>query len=541
MTRRSVLQRGIAASALMLGSSISVAGCSAGTQPPPTGGEVAAILPAYLPSSIEPDLPGDNDAVPGGFLSYPADPQQLITTTPGRGGTVTAMVELAIAPGNPSGNSFWRSLDERLGTHLDIAGAPAGGDYEAKFATTLAGNDLPDVVQIPFGYTNRLPQILETKFADLTDYLTGDAIRELPMLAGIPSYSWEHTLFNGRIYAVPYAAAKVGQIMAVRADIVAQEGLSTSIGSRSDLHDLMVGLTDARRDRWSCANPQGMLTFVKQMAGVPNGWQRTDDGTFHHAAEAEQYLEALSTVAQWWKEGLFHPGSYGTTKQVVPWFVSGAAPMAYLGYSTWSSLYRVDKVSTPELEVTVLDPPKLDGGGMAGRYLGTGIYTITAVRKADPDRVREILGIMNMLAAPFGSAEYLLNKYGVEGQHFTMKDGNPVLTETGKTETGIPWPYIAQAPPVFYDGGFPEVTKAQHEFFLRTVPRGVSDDSVGLLSETAGTKGLIATKRLTALEDDIIKGRADVNQWTTGVASWRSEVGDTIRREYETAYEQRHH
>ena len=82
----------------------------------------------------------------------------------------------------------------------------------------------------------------------------------------------------------------------------------------------------------------------------------------------------------------------------------------------------------------------------------------TAIKKSSPDRIKELLRVLNYLAAPFGSKEDLLLSYGVEGPDFALDDrGNPVLTERGNPDANyLPFKYIAQRPSVLYLPDIPD-------------------------------------------------------------------------------------
>ena len=46
------------------------------------------------------------------------------------------------------------------------------------------------------------PQFLESRAADLTPYLGGDAIKDYPNLAAHPTSVWKTTVYNGKIFGV---------------------------------------------------------------------------------------------------------------------------------------------------------------------------------------------------------------------------------------------------------------------------------------------------------------------------------------------------
>ena len=53
------------------------------------------------------------------------------------------------------------------------------------------------------------PELLRAKFADLTEHLSGDAVKEYPFLANLPTESWRTCVFNGGIYGLPVPRAAV--------------------------------------------------------------------------------------------------------------------------------------------------------------------------------------------------------------------------------------------------------------------------------------------------------------------------------------------
>ena len=53
--------------------------------------------------------------------------------------------------------------------------------------------------------TTGVPQFLQTKAADLTPYLAGDAAKDYPNLAAIPTAAWKNAgcAYQGHLYMVP--------------------------------------------------------------------------------------------------------------------------------------------------------------------------------------------------------------------------------------------------------------------------------------------------------------------------------------------------
>jgi hypothetical protein len=62
-----------------------------------------------------------------------------------------------------------------------------------------------------------------------------------------------------------------------------------------------------------------------------------------------------------------------------------------------------------------------------------GIFAFIS-KKASKAQINDVLAIANFTAAPYGTKEFMLTNYGVEGTHYTLKDGLPVKTDKGNNE-----------------------------------------------------------------------------------------------------------
>jgi predicted enzyme related to lactoylglutathione lyase len=114
-----------------------------------------------------------------------------------------------------------------------------------------------------------------------------------------------------------------------------------------------------------------------------------------------------------------------------------------------------------------------------------GFQSATAFKKASADRVKELLRILNYLAAPFGSQEDLLLTAGIPGTDYNRDpSGNPVLTDRGNADANqVPWKYVMQRPQVMYNANYPEFTKLQADAEDALIPAGIMDASSFLPAE----------------------------------------------------------
>jgi putative aldouronate transport system substrate-binding protein len=482
----------------------------------------------------EPDLPAKAGGVLPGYFNYPANPVDQITAAPAAGGEITALVASGGAVLEMSKNHLWQQLNKELGATLKINTAPSG-DMASKVATTIAGGDLPDFMMLTSStMPPNLPQVLEAKFQDLTEFLSGDAVKQYPNLAAIPSISWKNCVFNKKLYATAVPFAVTGSVLTIRRDIPEAADVPDTITSGQDLLDVCKQFVGKSRTKWAFFQaPTALLSLVAQMTGAPNTW-RVESGTFTSQWGTPELQDAISKLTAMWNAGYFNPDAFtglGTGNDLV----GGNYLFGYTSALGWQS-YINRLVGTKGAVVGCFVLPKWDGGGQSKQRLGPGLSNITVIKKGSKARVEELLRVANYLSAPFGTQEYLLMEYGVKDIGYTLEGTNPILTDVGNNELRIAEYYIGRALLPLYSAGNPDAVRAQYEFASAVVPDGEPLPTVGLYSETDLQKGTSLTKNLTDTVGDIIQGRKKLSQWTDAVSAWRKAGGDQIAKEYAASY-----
>lgn len=543
--RRSFLRGAGGAAVLATGSGSFLAACGGNPedeQRQAVEGFEAVKLPSFVEyTGVEADLEGTPGLIRPGFLKYPSDRPKATDRKPGKGSTFTGMANIYYPlPPGPDKSRYWQGLNERLGSTLEMIMVP-NAEYNQKLATVIAGGDLPDFVQLTRGgdAPPNLPQLLEAKFADLTEFLSGDAIKEYPNLANIPERAWKACVYNGGIYGVPVPRDAVGGMPFVRADILKAHDLSLEPADFAEFEEIARTVTNPKQNRWAFALPDYPQSIVRTMLGAPNVW-RNEGGTLTHVNESEADRQVLEIQARWWKEGLLHPDAFSDTVPFKEWFNAGTVVIAYDGYQGWTQ-YIQDNVHNPEFELDLMTIPGYDGGlGRIALGGSTFLNGLTAFKQAGKERLREQLRIADWLAAPFGTEEYYFRLYGEEGVHHKVdKNGDPRYTPLGLSETVIPIRYIAEGPSVIYQPGRPDDVRIQHEYESTVVPEGIPNPVLGLYSNTEATDGPTLDGKLTDLRNEVIRGRKTMRDWTEGLKEWRKGGYDQIRKEYQEQIQQR--
>lgn len=537
VSRRAVLRA--AGGALVAAPAVGVAGCGSG-EGNKSGQNTAASnsavkLPTYVPyEAVKPDLPGSNTGVMPAFLQFPT-PKPFSTEVPGKGDEVTAMANLAGngVPPALARNEYWQALNKRLNIDLKIRMSP-NAQYPSQLQTALAGGDIPEIVG--FRPVANTPDILNAKFADLTEYLSGDAIKDYPGLANIPSRSWISCVYNGGIYGIPLDTCALYREMVVRRDIVTELGLSLDdITDGASFLEFCRAVTDPKKNRYAVGWVTFTLYFLNQMNGAPNSWGE-EGGKFIRDFETDAFKKSLATLTTMWKEGLFWPDTFGQVN-IAELFGTGRVVMNNGGSGTAYVAYPENyRPQYPKLEVGYLVPPKWDGGGRAKYYMGPAIISPVVLRKASPDRLKYLLKILDYLASPFGTEEFTFLKYGIKDVHHTLYGTDPIKTDKGKNELTVPVRYLAAPRTVINAPGNPEASQEYHQYQVEAVTEQVDDAALGLYSPTAQSDDTRLYARMISLVGDIMQGRKPMSDWDEGVRQWRKDGGDTIRAEYEDAF-----
>jgi putative aldouronate transport system substrate-binding protein len=189
---------------------------------------------------------------------------------------------------------------------------------------------------------------------------------------------------------------------------------------------------------------------------------------------------------------------------------------------------------SPPFEVRPLPLFPAKDGGKTSHFVTGGHLWATALKKSTPDRTKELLRIMNWLAAPFGSAEDQLLTFGLKDVDYTLDDkGNPTLTPQGNNDANyVPWKYTAQHPFVFFSPDLPDYAKVMAETEQMMMPSAVSDPTFGQISATSFTKGFTLAKQLNEGLVDIVVGRRQMSEYEQLVKDWQTNGGEQIRKEY---------
>jgi putative aldouronate transport system substrate-binding protein len=512
----------------------------------------AAKLPTYVPfQGPTPDLAGNEQGLDPAFFKFPSNLVQTVTTPPGDGSTITALTYLTLAPPPPmEQNAAWQAVNKALNATLQME-MVLTADYPARINVVIAGNDLPDFIynpttNVPWGVIPGLPDFLKAKCQDLTEYLSGDAIKDYPNLAHYNNYTWRSGVVDNKIYAIPIARPPIGTTLMYRPDLLEQAGITLDKAPQNadDFKRILQAVTRPDANQWGIGasalsyfglTPNSAYSAIWR---VPNNWKLDSSGKLIKDIETDEFKAAVGFSRDLWQAGLWHPNTPTYAGNLNPDFEAGR--FAFVASGVWGQyvqLWDVEAASNPAAKLYPMQPFAADGG-KPYYQAGSGQFGVAYMKKqSSPDRIKMLLRVANFFAAPFGSTEWLLNYYGVQGTDFNFNaDGAPVMTDQGRSELTAVWRYVSSpAYALFSPNRSPEFAQVSHDAEQAMINVMDVDPTLGLYSATAARNGQLAQDTLMSGVSDIIQGRRPIGDMDSLVSDWRNNVGDKIRGEFQDA------
>ena len=544
VSRRSLLSGAAAVVGAVAAAPLLAACSSSGSKGPGTtsASELSKILPQYIPNtSVKPDIPsvvGANGAISDPvFLAYPSNPVQTVSGVPGKGGTYSTMTPLWGAIPPSSGNTYYDTVNKAVGATLKMQPSD-GNNYGNQLPALFSANKLPDWIMIPGWNTGTLNfgQAV-SRFVDHTPYLAGDKIKQYPNLANIPTGAWAGGVWNGKLYGLPCypsIATFAGSVF-YRKDNFDKHGINAdSIKTPDDLAALGKDLTSASAGVWAFDEIAGNGAYILcQLFHIPLRWKIDSGGKLVHKYETPEMIEALNWHAKLVKAGYVHPdGVAGTNQNGGQRFWSGKVIISSGGTGAWNGDdAKSGTAANPDYNrqafklLSSSGTPTIEVGSGAGMFA----YLNGNLKE---EQVKECLTIANYLAAPYGSAEWLTVNYGAQGVDYTMKDGNPLLTEKGSKEVATSFQFLVTPPAVTTVGsGFVQVAKDYAAWQADTVKYAFKP-AFYAMNIVEPTQYSSVDQPMADMINDVKIGRKSISDFQEAVKTWQSQGGNALRDFY---------
>ncbi len=504
----------------------------------------SSAYPNYYPANVAPpDIPGNAAGAEPGYTKFPRQLVKSVSETPASGGTIRGMTFWVNAIPTPMDrNTAWQQLNTNLGANLDVTLVPQA-DYAAKWGTVTASGDLPDLLYISI--VPVLPNIaafVNASCADLTEHLGGDAVKDYPNLAALPSSSWNAGIINGKLWGIPISRPVTGWPMYVQTSLLEKLGMAGAYPKNAeDFKAFCKALTNPSQGRWALGVTNDTTTGPYSMSwfqgvfNAPNNWRLGSGGGLVKDIETEEYKAALVYLRELVAAGYVSPDVKANPDLTNDLFASKIVMRAN-AWNAYAQLYVNQAKRIGQTYRTI--PPFGHDGGPGTNLLGPGHFGWVTLKKGSPERVKEMLRVINYLASPFGSEEFMITRFGIEGQQYTFnEDGAPIFTPQGMADfPGYPnnqVGYLGIPAPWLYSQDVPEYAEFASAEERGLIEAGVTDPTQGHYSPTDSRSGAQLQRLIFDRVSGIAAGRQPISDLDKLVSDWKAQGGDRIREEYE--------
>ncbi|MFI7502978.1 extracellular solute-binding protein [Streptomyces sp. NPDC049687] len=536
-SRRSFLASTAVATAAVAGGMPLLAACGgtdSGSREGTTSGKAAdKLLPTFVASTVaNPDLPSKNGSAAG--YTGKVDVATLKASVPEKLGTGAPFKIMSPFWGSPpkAGCAYYTALDAAAGTKITWQNQD-GNTYGEKLGAVLASSSIPDMVVVPgWELVGKISNAVTAKFMDLGPYLAGDKVKKYPNLAAIPSDAWRMGIFGGALRGIPMPAASASWIVPYyRKDIFDAKGYTVP-KSPDEFLSWAKEATSAKAKVWACGdmNWTAWSIFGVRSSGTV-GWDIGDDGKLTYRVEQPEYLEALEWTRKLFDAGVVHPDDKARTGDQGQRFTAGQILVYNNDMSHWYGKTAEQAASNPDFQIEGMDIFGADGGNPK-LYASQPATIWSMIRKgASKTTVENALAAADFSAAPYGTKERMLVDYGVEGTHYTVKNGVPVKNDLGNSEVVNAWVMLAAPAAYFAHPDFPEVARKQVEWQQRMGAFMKKTATYGM-NIVEPTRYANLSSQFEQLEIDYVRGNRKLSDVQAAISTWKSSGGDKLRDWY---------
>jgi putative aldouronate transport system substrate-binding protein len=510
------------------------------------------FLPEYkeweLP--VQPDLVGEPPHHPSGFTTYP-DPAPAIENVPSNSGTFELTMPMWGEAPSQDDPYFAAVADAWGGTTVNLRQAD-GNTYAETSVQWLSANEFSDGIFFFAWMLNSHTNFQETvvnRFYDLTDILKGDVSERWPLLAGLPTSSWGQSVWatdtsdpdTSRLFGIPSSASGGPQnAMFARTDLLEADGLAMPT-SVEELMEVAAAWSDDAAGRWAFSGMDYVTPQWFGLASRDGWWWDEEQGKLLHNCERPEYTEWLTFRRAAWDQKLVHPDAPTGTLDNQALHKAGTILFQQDGISWWQGF--IDQVTAEGTGGTIAPLGALAAGGRDPLvHVNFSVDGWTFLNKdLTKEEVEELLDVFNFASAPFGTAEYELLNYGVEGTHFTYgADGAPVFNETGTAIVQAPVNYKTMSGHVQqFLTGPADMVQARFDYNASVKDYAEVDIFEGMRIEgPADFKA--AGQTLIDQQNDVAYGRAEIASIPDMVETFLANGGEAGREHYTAAYKAVH-
>ncbi len=357
---------------------------------------------------------------------YPASLSYWVELNPNAAATMANLGE----------SKLYQQLEKETGTKVEFTHPSGeGSQIDEQFNLMLASKKLPDVIErnwltvsrgpddaIKSGTILRLNELIDQYAPNLKAYL-----EEHPEIKKMISTD------EGNIYSFPFIRGDEKLMVfygpIIRKDWLDKAGLEvpTTIDEWETMLLKFKDMNGGQAPFFQTLSDTGIGNAFIGAYGIPLEFYN-DNGTVKYGSEQPAYKEYLTLMNRWYKEGILDPDFAAMDTQLRDSKITTDKTLAFVSY-TGSGIgkYMGLKKDDPSFELISAPYPTLNKGEDA--VWGQRDFPYTGIGAAITSAAKNPEQIVRWLDYAYGPEGHNLFNFGVEGDSFTMQNGEPTYTD----------------------------------------------------------------------------------------------------------------
>lgn len=433
-------------------------------------------------------------------------------------------------------------LEQKTNTELEIQWVP-DGSYDEKFQTAFATGTLPQASYIKnqSSFILLRDAIKNGQFWEVGPYL-----KDYPNLSKLNPDILKNTSVDGKIYSLYQERALARQGVIYRKDWADKLGLNPP-KTTDDLYNMLKkfkeaelggsGKTIGLADRNDLI--YGSFKTLSSYFGTPNGWGEVD-GKLVPDFMTKGYMDTMKFIRKLHSEGLINQDFPVTSKtDQTNMMYTGRAGVYVGSLQDVKSMQEKTAANVPEAQYDVVNDI-VGPNGKPGVWSLPGYGTLVLFPKSAVKSEEELKQILAFFDKFFDPEIANLLKYGVEGEHYNLKDGkvqpvsdSKLIEKDVQAYLGIALADTTNVTPALQS--MPVAEKAE-KLVQEAVKFAIPDPTTPLDSKTYNEKGARLQEIIKDATYQFMLGKIDENGFQDAIKKWQSEGGAQIIEEYNAAY-----
>ncbi|MBS4207859.1 extracellular solute-binding protein [Bacillus sp. FJAT-50079] len=439
-------------------------------------------------------------------------------------------------------------IEEKTGADITIQWTP-DSNYEEKLSTSFATGTFPEAV-----FMKNITTFLQFKEAirDGQFWEIGPYLDEFPNLKKLNETVLDNTKVDGKLYTLYQGRPLSRQGLIYRKDWAEKLGLPEPTNVE-EFREMARAFTEddpdgnGKNDTFGLTDRSdliyGAFKTVASWHNTPNGWGEKD-GQLLPEFMFDEYVDTMDFFKDLRDNGYINQDFPVTSKEDQQAFLKNGTAGMYVGsMHDVQSLYNDAVKINPDIQLDVQN--KIVGPDGEYRVWSLpGYGTVVMFPKSavkDEAQLKGILAFFDKLVTPEVSNTLY---WGVEGEHYTVQDGQALPSEDSDLTDREVKPYQAleigepQTNGRYEGLATYEVKAKADELVIENEQYLIHDPTNALDSPTHIEKGEILSQLITDATYNYILGKLDKSGFDKVVEEWKKGGGEKIIEEFNEAYSQ---